>query len=95
MHKELKTRRSGCERSELPDNCLVASDDTIGAVQKAIINLRVVYIQFSVKHDNLDYLFQPAPEEVWAEYFASAKDPSSSFQTKKLVVLLDNWDKCF
>lgn len=46
---------------------IVTTDETIFGVQKAINDLCIAHIQFSTKHDNVEYLFHPAPPEVWAE----------------------------
>jgi hypothetical protein len=48
---------------------LVATDDTLKKVQKAIRDLCVSHIENSIANDNMEYLFSPAPKEVWAEYF--------------------------
>jgi len=49
----------------------VATGDTLAGVQKAIKNLCVAHIENSIANDNLEYLFSPAPKEIWAEYFTS------------------------
>jgi hypothetical protein len=48
---------------------LVATDDTLAGVQEAIKDLCVAHIENSIANDNIEYLFSPAPKEVWAEYF--------------------------
>lgn len=55
---------------------IVATDDSLAQVKKAIIQLCLAHIEYSVQHDNLAYLFSPAPKEVWAEYLAMTKDDS-------------------
>ncbi len=63
---------------------IVATDDAMEAVQKTIIELCVAHIRFSLENDNMAYLFSPAPQEAWAEYFALANDPGSMSQLKKI-----------
>jgi len=63
---------------------IVATDDTVEDVQKGIIDLCIAHIRFSCDNDNLDYLFCPAPQEVWAEYLALAKDPTCHVDLKKI-----------
>ncbi len=48
---------------------LVATDDTLAGVRKAIKDLCVAHIENSIANDNLEYLFPPVPKEIWAEYF--------------------------
>ncbi len=50
---------------------LVATDDTKEGVRKAIIVLCRAHIEFSLKNENMEYLFSPAPKEVWAEYYSN------------------------
>ena len=52
---------------------IVTTADTLEEVRKDIIDLCRAHIEFSYEHDNLDYLFSPAPKEVWAEYLAMSK----------------------
>ena len=42
---------------------LVATDDTLEKVQKAIRDLCVSHIENSVANDNMEYLFSPAPKK--------------------------------
>jgi len=48
---------------------LVATDDTFEGVQKAIKDLCIAHIENSIANDNMEYLFSPAPKEIWTEYF--------------------------
>ncbi len=50
---------------------LVATDDTLERVQKAIKDLCAAHIANSIANENMEFLFSPAPQEVWAEYYAS------------------------
>ena len=52
---------------------IVTTADTLEEVRKDIIDLCRAHIEFSHEHDNLDYLFSPAPKEVWAEYLAMSQ----------------------
>lgn len=40
--------------------------------KKQIKNAIIAHITFAIENDNLAYLFHPAPETVWTEYFESA-----------------------
>ncbi len=72
IHLDILIKREG---SYFSAHCLqfdlVATDDTMIGVQKAIIDLCLSHIENSIANDNLEYMFSPAPKEVWAEYFAS------------------------
>ncbi|MEW6668883.1 MAG: hypothetical protein AB1512_27045 [Thermodesulfobacteriota bacterium] len=52
---------------------LVATHDTREGVSKAIVDLCKAHIDFSLSNDNMEYLFSPAPKEVWAEYYLAVK----------------------
>ena len=69
---------------------LVATDDTIEGVQKAVVELCIAHIAFSHKNNNMEYLFSPAPKEVWAEYYALLNDAKCSFECKKLEIPVDD-----
>lgn len=69
---------------------LVATDNTVEGVQKAVIDLCIAHIAFSYKNNNIDYLFCPAPKEVWAEYYALLNDGKCSFEYKKLQIPVDD-----
>jgi len=50
---------------------LVTTADTLDEVKWAILEVCSAHIRFSYQHDNTEYLFSPAPKEVWAEYYRS------------------------
>ena len=66
---------------------LVATDDTLEGAKQAILDLCLAHIQFSAENDNLEYLFSPAPQEVWAEYLRLTKDESCDVFSKPLAGL--------
>ena len=68
---------------------IVATDDSMGAVQKAMIDLCVAHIRFSHENNNMDYLFSPAPTEVWTDYYAHLRDGKCTFEHKELHIRLD------
>ena len=41
-------------------------------VNEQIKNVIIAHITFAIENDNLTYLFHPAREVVWTEYFESA-----------------------
>lgn len=45
---------------------------TITEVNQQTKNVIIAHITFAIENDNLVYLFHPAPEAVWTEYFESA-----------------------
>lgn len=52
---------------------LVATDETVEEVEKAIYGLCVAHIEDSLAYDNTEHLFSPAPPEIWAEYWAASE----------------------
>ncbi len=51
---------------------LCAEAPTLATVKRQIKNVIVAHITFAIENDNLAYLFHPAPESAWTEYFESA-----------------------
>ena len=52
---------------------IVTTADTLEDARRDILDLCRAHIEASHEHDNLEYLFSPAPKEVWAEYLAMSK----------------------
>jgi len=49
---------------------IVATADTVNQAKKDIISLIIAQIDYAFSNDNLEHLFHPAPQEVWAEFFS-------------------------
>lgn len=64
---------------------LVATDETKEGVSEAIVDLCKAHIDFSLKNDNMEYLFSPAPKEVWAEYYLAVKQSSCPSDAKEMI----------
>jgi hypothetical protein len=47
---------------------LVVTADTLEEVKKDIIEVCSEHIRFSLENNNAEYLFSPAPKDVWTEY---------------------------
>ena len=60
---------------------VVVTDDTLDGAKAGILEACAAHIAFSIKHDNSDYLFHPAPPESWAEYLKLMKHPACSTET--------------
>ena len=61
---------------------IVSTDDSLEEVRKDIIDLCRAHIEYSYEYDNLDHLFSPAPNEVWAEYLAMAGKEGCDVETR-------------
>jgi hypothetical protein len=48
---------------------IVATSNNLKRVEKDITDLVDAQIDYAFSHDNLDYLYRPAPPEVWKEFF--------------------------
>jgi len=59
---------------------IVTTDDSMEAVQKAILDLCVAHIRFSYENNNM---------EAWTEYYAHLSDGKCTFDHKKLQIQLD------
>lgn len=53
---------------------IVITADTLKDVRHDMINLCKAHIDYSYKNDNMEFLFSPAPKEVWSEYMAMCKN---------------------
>ena len=65
---------------------LVATEDTLEGVQKAIKSLCIAHIENSIANRNIDFLFSPAPQEVWAEYYASIENRKCEVKQENLLI---------
>lgn len=65
---------------------IVATDDCLQGVQKAILDLCAAHISFSIENDNTEHMFSPAPSDIWAKYYALTNDPACSTDQRELVV---------
>jgi hypothetical protein len=63
---------------------LVATSDTLEGVRKDIFDLCCAHIDYSYANDNLEFLFSPAPKEVWSEYLAMSKKDDCDVENKPL-----------
>lgn len=49
---------------------IVATANSIDQAQRDIVSLICAQIDFAFTHNNLKYLYRPAPQEVWEMFFA-------------------------
>ena len=71
---------------------IVATDDTLDGIKKAILDLCVAHIQFSYENNNMEYLFSPAPKEIWAEYLKLVNNKECSMEFRELPIELSPKD---
>lgn len=50
---------------------LVEVASTVEEAEQAIKDVIAAHIEYSLAHDNLEYLFHPAPQEAWSAFFSS------------------------
>ncbi len=48
---------------------LVATAETLDAVKADILDVLIAQVRHAFANDNLDYLYHPAPPEVWREFY--------------------------
>ncbi|HLA26543.1 MAG TPA: hypothetical protein VJZ49_01450, partial [Syntrophales bacterium] len=63
---------------------IVATADTLKEVKKAILDLCRAHIEYSHEYNNLEYLFSPAPKEVWAEYLEMSRKEGCDVENTRL-----------
>jgi len=66
---------------------LVANAPSKEQVQKEIVNVIIAQVRYCLVHDNMDYLFRRAPEDVWEEYNACRQQDSPKLIIKKEVAI--------
>jgi hypothetical protein len=49
---------------------IVSTSTNFNQVKKEIFDLVTAQIDYAFSNDNLNYLYHPAPEKVWAEFYA-------------------------
>lgn len=49
---------------------LVATGETLEDAKQNLLDVVQVQINYAFQHDNLEYLFKPAPGETWRKFFA-------------------------
>ncbi|HUU26840.1 MAG TPA: hypothetical protein VM123_03435 [archaeon] len=50
---------------------LVASSNVKKQAKEEIIDVIKAHVKYAFENNNIEYLFSPAPQEIWDEYFAS------------------------
>jgi hypothetical protein len=64
---------------------LVATDDTLQRTLEAIKNLCIAHIENSIENRNMEFLFSPAPKEVWAKYSSSLLNQRCKVKQENLL----------
>jgi hypothetical protein len=56
---------------------LVTTGSSYGDAQKDIVDCIIAQVHYAFENDNLDFLFHPAPPEIWAEFFSCKEQVES------------------
>ena len=48
---------------------IVATSNDFETVKKEITDLMITQVIYAIENDNVDYLYHPAPPEVWHEFY--------------------------
>lgn len=71
------------EGGEWVGHCLeldiVSTDTNLKRLKTDMKNLIIAQVEFAFSNDNLDYLFHPAPPDVWAEFYKCKKMDEEKF----------------
>jgi hypothetical protein len=68
---------------------LVTTAPTLEQVKEDVADVIASQVDYAFNNDNLDYLYHPAPPEVWAEFFAcrgSSEDVKRSITQSRASV---------
>lgn len=61
---------------------IVATGQDSDQVQKEILDLIKAQVSYAFAHNNLDYLYHPAPQSVWEEFYKCKEMMESSQEIK-------------
>jgi predicted RNase H-like HicB family nuclease len=81
---------------------LVTVADTLEQVEADMMDVIAAHVRYALEKDNLDYMFHPAPPEVWKDFFKCSDREETSYSMPE-TALDDSWstipviqaDKCF
>jgi hypothetical protein len=59
---------------------VVATADSMAEAQNDLIDLIKAQVEYAFSNSNLDYLYRPAPAEVWKEFYACRESVKARFQ---------------
>lgn len=59
---------------------LVATADTLEAVKADILDVIIAQVRYAFVNDNIEYLYHPAPPEVWREFYECRKQETEHYQ---------------
>lgn len=81
---------------------LVAVASTVEQVEADIIDVIVAHVRYAIEHDNLEYMFHPAPPHVWRDFFKCSDREETCYRTGETVlddssslIPVIQADKCF
>lgn len=49
---------------------IVATGGSLDQVEKDLLDLVSAQVDYAFTHDNLEYLYHPAPREIWKEFYS-------------------------
>ena len=49
---------------------LIAVTDSRESAEQDIMDVIEAHVRYAVENDNLEYMYHPAPKEIWDEFFA-------------------------
>lgn len=62
---------------------IVTTAGALKQAQKDIVDLIAIQISYAFSNDNLDFLYRPAPQEVWQEFYKCKEKAKKKIKVKK------------
>ncbi len=62
---------------------IVVTSDSQEQVKSDLIDLVYAQMDYAFTHDNLDYLYHPAPKEVWEEFYRCKASHVENIETRR------------
>ena len=63
---------------------IVATSKDQDQVESDIVNLIKVQVDYAFSNDNLEFLYRPAPSEVWQEFYACKEQIEKKFKIESV-----------
>jgi len=58
---------------------LVTVAETLDQVQSDIIDVIIAHVRYALENDNLEYMYHPAPPNVWKDFFKCSDREEASY----------------
>jgi len=65
---------------------LVAVAKTAEQVESDIIDVIVAHVRYAIENENLEYMYHPAPANVWKDFFKCSDREEASYRRDEAII---------